>query len=352
MFGNKQDVEIMRKLAEGELEALLEEINQNKKALIKAETVEEILRIKEKVAMLLNQTESFKQTQQSITETMLQDKTNIKKQINELQQAEREIKDGNSKRVDTCDNIGKISGEMNAVVEDMNDKIKVSVESIEHVENLVVVITEAIKEMNATGKSMKNQVKTFIETAQNVTSNISGISAIAEQTNLLALNASIEAARAGEAGKGFAVVAEEIRKLSDGTKELLDHMTQFLGELEHASMKTSEEVEATTMGIEKIASEIHEVDKNIQEDKGNTILLRDKMKLMTHYVENIRLTMQNTKEQSIITDTQFLEEALETFENLDVSLQISMEKVDELSKIYEGVIQELVTLKKGKLLSH
>ncbi len=37
--------------------------------------------------------------------------------------------------------------------------------------------------------------------------------------NLLSLNASIEAARAGEAGKGFAVVAENIRRLSDESKQ-------------------------------------------------------------------------------------------------------------------------------------
>lgn len=52
------------------------------------------------------------------------------------------------------------------------------------------------------------------------------ISAIAGQTNLLSLNASIEAARAGENGRGFAVVAEEIRTLSDSTKDLLTQNDQ------------------------------------------------------------------------------------------------------------------------------
>ena len=134
--------------------------------------------------------------------------------------------------------------EMRGLVDEIEVKIQASVERTNHMEQLVIVIAGTIKEINRRGQSMKKQVTTFIETAQNVTSNISGISSIAEQTNLLALNASIEAARAGEAGKGFAVVAEEIRKLSDGTKELLEHMTQFLGDLENASMKTSEEVEA------------------------------------------------------------------------------------------------------------
>jgi len=45
---------------------------------------------------------------------------------------------------------------------------------------------------------------------------------IARQTNLLSLNATIEAARAGDAGRGFAVVAQEIRKLSNDTRQAIE----------------------------------------------------------------------------------------------------------------------------------
>ncbi|BCN32276.1 methyl-accepting chemotaxis protein [Anaeromicropila herbilytica] len=44
------------------------------------------------------------------------------------------------------------------------------------------------------------------------------INDISNRTNLLALNAAIEAARAGEAGRGFVVVSEQVRELSEQTK--------------------------------------------------------------------------------------------------------------------------------------
>lgn len=65
------------------------------------------------------------------------------------------------------------------------------------------------------------------EKAEEVAGITKVIFSISEQTNLLALNASIESARAGEAGKGFAVVADQIRELSEQTKNQQNRLNKL-----------------------------------------------------------------------------------------------------------------------------
>lgn len=85
------------------------------------------------------------------------------------------------------------------------------------VSNLASMNTELLQKTNETTNEAKNSDKI-----------ISIIQDISAETNLLGLNASIEAARAGDTGRGFSVVAEEIRKLSDTSKESINKIDTII----------------------------------------------------------------------------------------------------------------------------
>jgi methyl-accepting chemotaxis protein len=83
------------------------------------------------------------------------------------------------------------------------------------IEDLVVNLNQVaamVAETNA-------QIALLHEKSDEINQIVQVITDVADRTNLLALNAAIEAAHAGEVGKGFAVVAEEVRTLSENTKD-------------------------------------------------------------------------------------------------------------------------------------
>ncbi|PKM13240.1 MAG: chemotaxis protein [Gammaproteobacteria bacterium HGW-Gammaproteobacteria-3] len=92
----------------------------------------------------------------------------------------------------------------------------------------VNTISRSLTHINENIHSVTEVISALIDDSKKVTESLSMITGIADQTNLLALNASIEAARAGEHGRGFAVVAEEVKKLSEHTKNAALEVTKTL----------------------------------------------------------------------------------------------------------------------------
>ncbi|GAB6179618.1 hypothetical protein JCM14036_09370 [Desulfotomaculum defluvii] len=108
-----------------------------------------------------------------------------------------------------------------------------------------------------------------IENVQSLSAQINEVLAfikqIADETKMLGLNAAIEAARSGEAGRGFEVVAQEIRKLSDESKQTVIRIRDLTTNIQKSVHKTLESSSSTLSTTEQQAAAVQEVNASVEE---------------------------------------------------------------------------------------
>lgn len=108
---------------------------------------------------------------------------------------------------------------------------------------------------------------------------------ITRQINLLSLNATIEAARAGDAGRGFAAVADEVRRLSQSSR-------QFSEQIETQMVETRKIVTAARQLIHEVASK----------DMNSTFAAKSRVDVMVGTIGELNVHIaQRLSEVSTIT---------------------------------------------------
>jgi methyl-accepting chemotaxis protein len=116
------------------------------------------------------------------------------------------------------------------------------------------------------------QLQNNVENVKAITQTIFDISS---QTNLLALNAAIESARAGEAGRGFSVVADEIRALSEKTRQETENISKILVSLAENADETAVAVSKSLKNGEEQEKLIADVAKQVAAMNTNVNQLAD-----------------------------------------------------------------------------
>lgn len=117
-------------------------------------------------------------------------------------------------------------------------------------------MSESVSEISGRCMQLNDSLKVILEFIDVYKATSENIAGIAEQTNMLSLNASIEAARAGESGRGFAVVTNEIGKLADETKSLIEKNNAQADE-------TLPKLQLCIEVIKKLVSEIESINERV-----------------------------------------------------------------------------------------
>ncbi|HHV95180.1 MAG TPA: hypothetical protein GXX37_01680 [Clostridiaceae bacterium] len=179
--------------------------------------------------------------------------SNISLKINNIS---HELHDLLSKSNNAASEISKANSDLVESISIITQKANALKNSTENTSSIIEQISTDTQSALRQSKSTADDFKMLMESFSKMKEIVQGIYEISDQTNLLAFNASIEAARAGEAGKGFSVIAEEIRELSDTTKDLLESINTIVNTVSENSNKSFQGIEQTVASLENINASV------------------------------------------------------------------------------------------------
>ncbi|CAN5482177.1 HAMP domain-containing methyl-accepting chemotaxis protein [soil metagenome] len=116
--------------------------------------------------------------------------------------------------------------------------------------------------------SIAETVVRLSEQSQAIGEIVATVSDLAEQSNLLAVNAAIEAARAGDQGRGFTVVAQEVKSLSEQSKQATTQVRTILNDIQKA-------ISSAVMATEQGGKTVEDGVRQTQEASNAIRLLAD-----------------------------------------------------------------------------
>ncbi len=198
--------------------------------------------------MLSELQESSKIVSQSVND--ISDSTNhTAESIQSQSQMTNDIQEQLEQTVNRMENMVRVAQYSKELNDESAKQMHELQKEAEELAQINVAVTESMRQLQGNVENVKAITQTIFD--------------ISSQTNLLALNAAIESARAGEAGRGFSVVADEIRALSERTRQETENITKILVSLAENADETAEAVARSLKNGEEQEKLIADVAKQV-----------------------------------------------------------------------------------------
>ncbi len=230
-------------------------------------------------------------------------------------------------------------GETTTTIEEVKQTATVSNQRAKIVSENAIRLTDISKEGNrAIANTIEGMTKIKLqmgaiagmvvklsEQSQTIGEITATVNELAEQSNLLAVNAAIEAAKAGEQGRGFTVVAQEIKMLSERSKEATGQVRGILRDIQKsissAVMATEEGGRAVEDGLRltnQSGETIRVLSESVTEAANVAIQIAASSQQQLEGMDQVVVAMENIREASTQTV---------------ISTQQSVESVNDLQKV-------------------
>ncbi|AUN13338.1 methyl-accepting chemotaxis sensory transducer [[Clostridium] sordellii] len=212
--------------------------------------------------------------------------------------------------------------ELSATMSEVSEQIQQTAENAEKAKAISVKSSVATDK----GKKQMNEMIAAMDEISNTSNEIGNIikniDDIAFQTNILALNAAVEAARAGEAGKGFAVVADEVRNLAaksaQSAKDTAELIEKSLKAIENGSVivsETAKSLEEVVESAKQSADVIQKIADASREQAQNVNQVNTGVEQISVVVQTNSATAEESAAASeeLSSQAQMLEQLIEKF---------------------------------------
>lgn len=147
--------------------------------------------------------------------------------------------------------------------------------SLTEISNNLFDMVTGVQKISEANSDIQKFIEETNNNAQKTDEVLDFIGGIAKQTNLLGLNAAIESSKAGDLGKGFGIVANEIRKLSQSTKESTNQINSILKNMQNAINEIYLRFNDSNLLLESQSSGLEEITATIQELDSTATLLKE-----------------------------------------------------------------------------